>query len=366
MALSNFTIILTDRCNYDCAYCYQPRGRQRLEFSSLVKSLDFFHRYFAREGFVSFYGGEPLLCFSELRRAVEYIEDLPRRKGHKIRYNLTTNGSLLTDRILGFLGEHGFALTLSFDGLAQDISRKRGSFDPLVSLIPRILARPGISLEINSVFSSETVGLLSGSVELIVRMGVPKLDVNFAHKPAWTTSSLSRLKDEMARVGAYFETRYGRWEDVPWEDFYGEPEPALRCCTAGLEQMAISAQGTLWGCAVFPHYFMGKEGTGEYGKYCFGDVDSFLYDAERTYAEKLANLSVLRMDRFSTPRQVCLMCRELEECGICPLAAGMTTGEIGRIPTWLCRGHKMLRKQRRLLRGRFEAKTRAVEMMSSG
>ena len=346
-------VILTDQCNFSCAYCYQPRGKQFLGLSTLVKAVNSLHPFFGPECVIHFYGGEPLLAFDTLRRAVDHLGSLSTEREVKIRYSLTTNGSLLNEDILGFLDEHRFSLALSFDGLAQDLQRKKGTFDLLTSAIPRILARPRISLETNSVFSPETVGYLPGSVESIIRLGVKKLDVNFAHKPPWTASSFLRLKKEIARVGEYFLSRYENLTDIPWPGFYEERDRGVHQCSAGLNQMALSAQGTLWGCALFPHFVVERSRTADYQKYCFGDVDSFIKDPRRLYGQKIFNYSSLRMDRFATPDRSCLICREIEECWICPLTAALTTGEIGRIPGWSCQGARILREEKRLFLDRF-------------
>jgi len=356
---------LTDQCNFNCAYCYEPRGKQSLDFSTFAKAVSSLHPFFAPECVIGFYGGEPLLAFDTLSRAVEHLEGFSRKHKIKIRYALTTNGSLLNEDILGFLDEHGFFLTLSFDGPAQDIQREKGTFDLLTSLIPRILARPRISLEINSVFSSETIGYLFESVKSLIGLGVPELDVNFAHKPHWAPSSFLRLKREIALVGEYFLSRYENLTDIPWPRFYEEPERGAHHCPAGLRQMALSAQGTLWGCAIFPHHFVGKDGTADYQKYCFGDVDSFIKNPQRIYADKMANYSELSMERFSTSDRSCLTCGEIEQCWVCPLAAALTTGKIGRIPGWSCRGGKILRKERRLFLDRFEKKLQHIKARSS-
>ena len=362
--LSSFTVILTDRCNYHCAYCYQPKGKQFLRFSAFAKAIDFFYPFFASECVVEFYGGEPLLAFDELKRTVEYAERVDKKNIRKIRYSLTTNGSLLSDSVLGFLDEHRFSVILSFDGLAQDLSRRKGSFAHLASTIPKILARPRISLETNSVFSPETIGYLASSVKSIIRMGVRKINVNFAHKPLWTPSTLLRLEEEITYVGAYFESHYERPQDVPWTDLYEEPEKAVHGCPAGRDQMALSAQGTLWGCALFPHYFMSKEGAREDNRYCFGDVDSFLRSPQRLYARTIVDYSGLRMDAFSTPSQSCLMCSEIEQCSICPIAAALTTDKIGQIPAWRCQQERTLRKVRRRLLNRFRKKMRETGQAS--
>jgi sulfatase maturation enzyme AslB (radical SAM superfamily) len=363
--LSSLCVILTDECNFDCAYCYEPRGKQRLDFSTLIKAVNSLHPFFAPECVISFFGGEPLLAYDTLRRAVEYTEALLKGLKIKIRYSLTTNGSLLTENILGFLDEYGFSLTLSFDGLAQDLQRKKGTFDLLTTVIPRILARPRISFETNSVFNSETVGYLSESVQCIIQLGVRELDVNFAHKPPWTAFALLRLEEEIARVGDYFLSRYENLADIPWSRFCKEIDRAVYHCPAGLNQMALSAQGALWGCAIFPHYFLEKSGIADRQKYCFGPVDSFIKDPQQIYAQKIVNYSTLQMDRFSTPDRSCLICEEIEQCWVCPLAAALTTGEIGRIPRWTCQGAKILRKKRRLFLDRFEKKLQHIKTRSS-
>jgi len=254
---------------------------------------------------------------------------------------------------LEFLFQHEFSLLLSFDGLAQDISRNKGSFDFLVSVIPRILAKPRISLETNSVFSSETVGCLSESIKFLIQLGVKKLDVNFAHTPPWTPAAYLRLEDEIACVGEFFLSRYDELRDVPWEGFCKKRRKAVSYCPAGEDRMAVSAQGTLWGCAIFPHYLREKYGVSGYQKYCFGDIDTFIKNPQQIYAQKIAGYSDLRMDRFSTPERSCLMCDEVEQCWLCPLAASLTTGEIGKIAAASCQRSRILRKGKRRFLRRF-------------
>jgi sulfatase maturation enzyme AslB (radical SAM superfamily) len=337
MELEHLVLILTDACNFACSYCYAGRGAQRLDPSTLLRAIDLFRPYFARDCLVSFYGGEPLLEFGLIRTAVERLESSPRPDGQRIRFAVTTNGSLLDDEILAYLDRHGFAVTLSFDGLAQDLTRGQGTFAPLVSLIPRILARPSISLETNSVFSAETVGYLAGSVELLVRLGVPRFDLNLAHKPAWIPDADLRLEKEIGRVGEFLLSRYDDIGSVPWTYYAENDVRAVHYCSAGVDRMAVSAQGTIWGCAVFPRYLSEEYGPSGAQEYCFGDLDTFAKDSRTAYSRTITAYAALRMDRFSTPERPCSACDELESCWVCPLAAGLTSGEIGRIAASTCR-----------------------------
>jgi len=358
MVLEHLAFILTDACNFDCSYCYEGRGTQRLDPSTLIRAIDLFRPYFARECLVSFYGGEPLLAFDLIERAVEWLESSPRPNGQRVRFSITTNGSLLDEETLVYLERHGFSVTLSFDGLAQDLTRQKGTYDLLVSLIPRILARPAISLETNSVFSADTVGYLADSVELLVRLGVTRLDLNLAHTPAWTPAADLRLEEEIDRVGEFFLSRYDDIREVPWV-YYGEDVvKAVHYCSAGVDRMAVSAQGTIWGCAVFPHYLPDKYGPAGNQEYCFGDLETFAKAPREAYSRKIGVYAALRMDRFSTPERPCSTCAELESCWICPLAAGLTTGEIGRIAASTCRRAGIFREGKRRFLERIQGRVR--------
>lgn len=354
LEIENLAIILTDECNFACSYCYQARGAARLEASTLIRAIDLFRPYFGRQCVVSFYGGEPLLAFDLIQKAVLEVNTLAHGNGKGPRFSLITNGSLLNDDILEFLARHEFKIELSFDGLAQDISRGKGSSELLLSAIHRILSEPRLSLETNSVFTSETVGLVSESVELLVKLGVPKLDINFGHKPPWTPAALRRLEEEVDRVGEFFLSRYEDVRDVPWSDFLERPDRAIRYCPAGADRMAVSALGAVWGCAVFAHHSEGKDGMSPSREYCFGDIETFAENPREVYAERIVNYSTLRMDLFSTPNGSCLMCDEVESCWICPIAAGWTSGEIGMISSVNCQRARILRHGKRRFLERFD------------
>jgi len=64
---------------------------------------------------VSFYGGEPLLNFSLIKKCCEYIRE--KTNGNKkVILGMTTNGYLLKGDIAEFVGAHKFSLMVSLDG----------------------------------------------------------------------------------------------------------------------------------------------------------------------------------------------------------------------------------------------------------
>lgn len=320
-----------------------------MPLATLARAIDLFWPYLGRDGLVTFYGGEPLLEPGLIRAAVQHIRSLPPREGHRIALSVVTNGSLLDDDMLEFLAGEGFKIELSFDGLAQDISRQAGTGDRLVRVIRRILAEPRLSLETNSVFTAETIGLLSGSAELLLELGVPRFEITLAPRPLWTPAALRSLEGEMARVVDLFVSRFDDPLDVPWRTFAEARRPGIKYCSAGVDRLAVSAQGTIWGCAVYAHYRRDKYGLPGPREFCFGDLETFAIDPPKAYAATIPAYGRLRMDRFSTPDGSCASCADVEACWVCPLSAGLASGEIGRISVDGCQRSKIFMAAKRNL-----------------
>jgi MoaA/NifB/PqqE/SkfB family radical SAM enzyme len=359
MRFSTLTLILTDRCNFSCSYCYQRKNSRQIPVRALTKALDFLYPRLTKEGFVNFYGGEPLLAFDRLQRTVHHLERLNGGGQRRIRYSLSTNGSLLDDEVLRFLDEHAFSLLLSFDGTAQDEGREKGSFDRLVALIPEILNRPRIRLETNSVFTAETIGRLSSSLRLLLRLGVPRFHAGITSRGVWTADHYALLKKEMAAARALFLARFGRLADVPWIEMAKPDREGIYRCDAGREQLALAADGRLWGCFLFPHYFDGNGRRSGGEELCFGDIDAFLADPEAIYARAMRALSRLGMVNARTPEKSCVMCEEIHSCWICPLAAAFSSGTLGEITSQTCGLARIVRREKGRFRKAFRDKRRA-------
>jgi len=349
MEFSGFTFIVTEECNFSCSYCHQIKGKKRISLSTIEKALDFFFPFLSEECYINFYGGEPLLAFDRIKHAVSTIQEKNKRLKKHVQYSMTTNGSLINQDILRFLNEHKFLLLLSFDGLAQDVSKKSGSFERIVSIIRKTLKYPDIDLETNSVFTPATVRYLSRSIQFIGELGVPNIDLSLDKISPWDSSSLRQLEKELRILREFLLSSYEDTESIPLVDFRSRPKKDIFCCFAGKDRMAITPDGELWGCCLFPDFFKGKEQTTDYKKYCFGDLDSFVENHGTAYPEILSNFSTLRTDHFFTPKISCILCDDLEECGVCPLDTVFSGSITKKIPLWICEIKKIFRNEKRLL-----------------
>ena len=119
---------LTDSCNMNCMYCGQGslynadyKTNKRLKFADCKPLVDYMFSVWEKlprwkrdiKRFITFYGGEPLLCFDTIKKVVDYIEN--KNNGVSYTFSMTTN-ALLLHKYIDFLNNNDFRITVSLDG----------------------------------------------------------------------------------------------------------------------------------------------------------------------------------------------------------------------------------------------------------
>ncbi len=336
---------MTTDCNYDCAYCYQKKADEYLDINTAKRAVDFFSPYLLPGCSINFYGGEPMLAFGQIKEIVWYLKDQSDEK--QFEYSITTNGSLVDDDVLRFLEENQFTVLLSFDGMAQEIERKEGSFDSTLAVMQKILKCSHVTLETNSVFTDKTVPCLSESIRFIVESGVPSANLSLSALSLWNGHSLRELEKEMSFLREFCVSFYRKTGNIPVTEFRPNAERCVFGCFAGKDRMALSPDGKLWGCCLFLDYFNSRKNAKNFMKYCFGDLDSFIRNHHELYPSCLDRYACLGMENFSTREGFCAFCDELEECVVCPVEALFAGSVMRRIPYRICQIRKIMRRERR-------------------
>lgn len=117
------TLNVTQRCNLACKYCYveDPGSQPFMSESTARRAVDFIADYEGIEGFgIAFYGGEPLLNFPVIQSTIEYASREAEKRGlPEVKYDITTNGTLVTDEMIDFFREYKVAVMFSMDGPAH-------------------------------------------------------------------------------------------------------------------------------------------------------------------------------------------------------------------------------------------------------
>lgn len=345
---SAFSLILTERCPWHCGYCYQRRGTRVLEGKILDKACAAVFPFLSASSVIQFYGGEPLLAFDLVRRAVLRLEKENRSSRKRLRYVLTTNGALLSPEILSFLNERRFELMLSFDGLAQEKERQKGSFRILSSLLDDLPRYPGIKPATNSVFGPRTVGLLSKSIAYIAERKIPNMLLSFDYQVEWRKRSLDRLSHELRSVRKYFLRLPRARRTMPLINFRHPAASGVFGCSAGRDRLALAPDGRVWGCYFYADFFRVHPTADVARRFCFGTVGDFLRSAGDLDKNVLVQYARGRMDWAETSERACGNCPYLDRCAFCPPAASLKSGKIGMIPVAVCRINRILIKQREL------------------
>jgi sulfatase maturation enzyme AslB (radical SAM superfamily) len=341
MELTNLTFIVTDDCNFQCSYCFQKKKKEIMEDFIIKKALNFFYPYFRsdKKNQVGFYGGEPLLAYDRIGYTVQLLSKINSSEKKEVGYFITTNGSLLTRAMLEFFDRHRFGLMLSFDGLAQEEGRPRGTFRQTVELMESIRDYPGIAFEINSVFTPRTVSLFFESLRFIIEKGGPIVTFNLSTMERWEPADLNILESQLEQLSDYLVQYYIRERRIPVKNFHPSRQGIFRC-NAGHDHIAITPDGQVWGCFLFYDYFKSREEDPQYGNYAFGTLNRLHESREQDYEEVYKNYSQLRQDFFQVDREeasYCFLCKELEGCVVCPVNAAYTSGALGKISRGHCR-----------------------------
>ncbi len=116
---------VTDRCNMRCKYCvygeYYKIGSTRrctMSWKTAKRAIDFLleKSELTRNFIVGFYGGEPLLEFELIKKIVLYAKERIKASGKKVRFSITTNGTIIDRDVARFLIDENFSVLISIDG----------------------------------------------------------------------------------------------------------------------------------------------------------------------------------------------------------------------------------------------------------
>jgi sulfatase maturation enzyme AslB (radical SAM superfamily) len=349
--------VLTTACNMNCDYCYQDaRNNRRMNWTTLRSAIDLLLASDFEDVRLVFYGGEPLLEFAMIRRAVAYAETV-KPAGKRLRYGVVTNGTLLGPEVAAFLATHGIETRLSFDGVpaAQDL-RGTGTFRLLNSLLENLRAHHRTFFEnglvINVTFHARSLRYLAHSIDYFLEKRVHSILLGPTVTPDkdWRPDSIDDLDAQFDRIYRSCLRHYRRTGTIPLVIFRkaetrGVPEPLdLPLCGVGRgENLAVDPDGAVHGCVMFVGAYqrlpspdlrrrLARMGMGNL-------LDGGLSKRHRLYptAARAARIFNDRQLKYSSYGR-CSECRFVASCAVCPISIGHASGgtDPHRIPDSVC------------------------------
>lgn len=140
--LGGLQLCVSEACNFKCNYCFcdsvDERGDKRIELSNASEKVMSFEtavqtidkliahvRDTSRNALsIRFFGREPLTNWAVIEKVLHHY-GASQGAGVSLQYSITTNGSLITDKIAATLAQFNVHTTVSIDGLehASNINR---------------------------------------------------------------------------------------------------------------------------------------------------------------------------------------------------------------------------------------------------
>ncbi len=254
-------VFLTNRCNLACSYCSSRHLRddssarkltpEQLErFVDLLASDRAIRTEFAGPVRLEFAGGEPLMEYSSLKRAVEYI----RGRGLDFELAIATNGTLLTPERADWLVANGVDIRISLDGLKAVNDRHRvfahdrdkSVFDAVMKNISACFPteRHRAYCNISPTLDPETIPTLPDTIRFFRgEMGVRKLRIGLEAFGEWDAAGLRRLRLALRRSVRGFLSPLAPGGDpkeieAAFADFPVRQD--IRCYREGPEQATVT------------------------------------------------------------------------------------------------------------------------------
>lgn len=273
------SLAVAQKCNLGCTYCYAQGGSfgapaTQMPEATALASVDLLFGDVDPGDRVnlSFLGGEPLLNRPAIHAATEHALRLAAERDVTITFSITTNGTQLTPADAEFFEAHGFAVTVSLDGIGAVNDRLRpyrsgrGSFETVMRKVAPLLAlqrRMQVSARVT--VTPENLALRETLDDFVARgfhsVGFSPLLRSPTGSDEMGHRELEVMLDQMVDCGEEFERRLLAGERYPFANAVNALREIHRGthrpypCGAGAGYLGVSADGDLAAC----HRFVGDE-----------------------------------------------------------------------------------------------------------
>ena len=274
------SLAVAQKCNLGCSYCYARQGTfggtaKAMSADTAKRSVDLLMdgKEPGSRVNLAFLGGEPLANRAVIRDATRYaVSPAPPSGRSRCGSRSLTNGTLVTRDDGEFFEEHGFAVTVSLDGIGEQHDLLRpfrdgsGSYQRIIDRI-----QPLLSLQRKMQISARVTVTpaqvdLPDTLDKLIELGFygvgfsPLLRSSSGHDEM-DAASLAKMLEGLIACGLEFERRLLARERYPFLNMVNalrelqkgthRPYP----CGAGAGYFGVSADGDLAAC----HRFVGDD-----------------------------------------------------------------------------------------------------------
>ncbi|MBN9416790.1 MAG: radical SAM protein [Candidatus Eremiobacteraeota bacterium] len=249
------TLVLTHDCNLACDYCYTGEKFARSMPEKVAwEALRLAFRQSRTQSerlCVSYFGGEPLLEFAAMARYTRKAHQWALRHQRPIEFQVTTNATIMSQKILDFFQRYPFRIAFSVDGLNTDHDRHR----PFVSgrasspVVWKNLEQAAgkLGAHIHIVVNPDTLNGLTATIQRLHELNYRDITLLPNMDAVWDAASRA-LAREVYHSVSELQAEQRELMVSPLIDMELE-QPRLKACGFGSDDVAVSPTGALYPCA---------------------------------------------------------------------------------------------------------------------
>lgn len=252
---NEFTLMLTvtEKCNLNCIYCYEQQkntnyldtaiAKKKIEEIICNKNPDLL--------IISFHGGEPFLCFSQIKIISEWIWN--QEWGNKCICFAATNGTLVNGEIKDWLikNRERFYVGLSYDGNVEMQNINRSNSSKYIDLDFFKENWPNQSLKMT--ISDKTIDKIADGIIFLHKKGF-NVNANLAFGISFDFQE-EIFKRELLKLVQYYinsdPLEISNLLDVNLSLVTLDEISPLRWCGCGNSMIAIDPEGKEYPCHTF-------------------------------------------------------------------------------------------------------------------
>ncbi len=169
------TILINQRCNFACKYCYSANGRSKAELN--IKLFPILSEWFVKNerletsgakklNVIFSGGGDPTLSMDKVRRLVEMMSTTAESKNIPITFGMVCNGSRIQNEDISFLRDNIENIVISFDVIPEIHNEQRSHYH-IVAETMRKLTDNGVEYGLRSTVTPLNVERFEEMIETL-------------------------------------------------------------------------------------------------------------------------------------------------------------------------------------------------------
>ncbi len=289
-AVPRLVLVPTWQCELRCRYCFIPKQDGRvIAPETLDRALELLLSSHRPAVMLQFFGGEALMEWDLLRRAIERGTRRARELGKELRFLLSSNGFSLDEERLDWLSQYPVKLELSLDGAPEVQNRFRRALGRGVDSYARGIAThreailsSGLDYDVIMVVHPQNVERMKEGFFHIASLGFGRIQVNFALGYVWTRAQQEAFAQGLFAIGRELRQRWAAGDDLVFVNLEGPPLP-IRLNG----EVTVDWDGTIYGGNAFLHQDDDKD------RFRIGHLDD-LHGFDRYWLDGPSNETLLR------------------------------------------------------------------------